>query len=87
MEKNVFIKLFRPLIESILPSAASGAQPQLRAAVDPTVKGGQFYSPFGFMQLSGSPVVLKSSKNSYSIEDAIRLWKVSEELTGVKYGW
>ena len=87
MESNVFIKLFRPLIERILPSAAAGALPQLRAAVDPMVKGGQFFGPSGFMQLSGSPVVIKSSKNSYRTDDAVRLWDFSEELTGVKYEW
>jgi NAD(P)-dependent dehydrogenase (short-subunit alcohol dehydrogenase family) len=87
MEKNVFVRLFRPLIERMLPSAESGALPQLRAAVDQTVIGGQFFGPSGFMELAGSPVVLKSSKNSYNTEDAIRLWKVSEELAGVKYKW
>jgi NAD(P)-dependent dehydrogenase (short-subunit alcohol dehydrogenase family) len=87
MEKNVFVRLFRPLIERMLPSAESGALPQLRAAVDPTVIGGQFFGPSGFMQLAGSPVVLKWSKNSYSTEDAVRLWEVSEELTGMKYKW
>lgn len=87
MEKNVFVRLFRPLIERMLPSAESGALPQLRASVDPTVKGGQFFGPSGFMQLAGSPVVLKSSKNSYNIDDAVRLWEFSEELTGVKYKW
>jgi NAD(P)-dependent dehydrogenase (short-subunit alcohol dehydrogenase family) len=86
MEKNVLVRILRPLIERVLPSAASGALSQIRAEVDPSAKGGQFYGPSGFMQLSGLPVLVSSSITSYNTDDAQRLWQISEELTGVKFG-
>jgi NAD(P)-dependent dehydrogenase (short-subunit alcohol dehydrogenase family) len=63
-----------------------GALPTLRAATDPTAAGGDYYGPNGFLQMRGYPKrvnVVKRAKNS---RDAARLWKISEELTGVRYG-
>lgn len=33
-----------------------GALPQIRAAVDPGVKGGEYYGPGGFGEMKGYPV-------------------------------
>ena len=85
LEGSLFVRLLRPLIVKILPTAASGALPIIRAAVDAEVKGGEFYGPSGFLQLSGSPVKVRSSQNSYNHEDAQKLWEVSEVLTGVSF--
>ena len=85
LEGSLFVRLLRPLIVKILPSAANGALPIIRAAVDGQVKGGEFYGPSGFLQLSGSPVRVESSRSSHSYEDSVKLWGISERLTGVKY--
>jgi NAD(P)-dependent dehydrogenase (short-subunit alcohol dehydrogenase family) len=66
-------------------SAADGALPTLRAATDPSVTGGQFYGPGGFVGLVGPPVVVKSTKKSHDTEVQRKLWTVSEQLTGVAY--
>ncbi len=87
MEGNIIVRILRPFIEMVLPSAASGALPQIRAAVDTKVRGGQFYGPSGFLQLAGSPVLVRSSNLSYNTDDAQILWQFSEELTGVKFGF
>jgi hypothetical protein len=62
-----------------------GALPQIRASVDPHVKGGEFYGPNGFMELKGYPVKVQSNSRSHNTEDARKLWEVSERLTGVKF--
>ena len=84
-EGKFLFKLFRPLIKMVLPNPKSGALSQLRAAVDASVKGGDFYGPSGFFQLGGHPVLVKSTKASHNLENAQKLWSLSEELTGVKY--
>ncbi len=66
-------------------SAAQGALPGIRAAVDPEVKGGQYYGPDGPREQRGDPVLVQSSQASHNEDDAKRLWQISEELTGVEY--
>jgi NAD(P)-dependent dehydrogenase (short-subunit alcohol dehydrogenase family) len=81
-----YIRLFKPiLVRLTTQSAAMGALPTIRAAVDPDVTGGQYYGPKGFLQLRGHPVVVNSNKASHNMADAQRLWRVSEQLTGVCY--
>lgn len=69
----------------ITQKAEYGALPQIRAAVDPRAEGGSYYGPNGFNQMKGDPVVVESSKASHDKEDAMKLWAVSERLTGVNY--
>jgi NAD(P)-dependent dehydrogenase (short-subunit alcohol dehydrogenase family) len=70
----------------VLNSPELGALPTLRAATDPAVKGGQYYGPDGFRELRGYPVLVSSTKQSQDVAIQQRLWKVSEELTGVTFG-
>jgi NAD(P)-dependent dehydrogenase (short-subunit alcohol dehydrogenase family) len=77
--------VFRIVAPLITQDAAGGALPQLRAATDPSVQGGQYYGPSGIAQSQGSPVVVGSSKKSHDPDRQRRLWAVSEELTGVTY--
>jgi hypothetical protein len=69
----------------IAQDAAAGALPQLRAATDPGVHGGQYYGPDGLGEMRGHPKVVSSSAKSHEVEGQRRLWAVSEELTGVVY--
>jgi NAD(P)-dependent dehydrogenase (short-subunit alcohol dehydrogenase family) len=73
---------FKPLE---LQGADMGALPTLRAATDPTVLGGQYYGPDGFVGMRGFPKVVGSSAKSHDTDTQRRLWTVSEELTGVTY--
>jgi NAD(P)-dependent dehydrogenase (short-subunit alcohol dehydrogenase family) len=81
-----YVKPLLPLIQRTQQSAAMGALPTLRAAVDPQVRGGQYYGPGGWMGMRGCPVVVRSSKTSHNTADARKLWRLSEELTGVTFG-
>jgi NAD(P)-dependent dehydrogenase (short-subunit alcohol dehydrogenase family) len=81
--RSVF-SVVEPLIAQ---DAAIGALPQLRAATDPGVLGGQYYGPDGFGEVRGYPKVVSSSAKSHDVEVQKRLWNVSEELTGVVYAF
>ena len=70
----------------LFQSPRMGALPTLRAATDPTVRGGQYYGPGGFAEQRGYPKCVQSSAQSHDEELQRRLWMVSEELTGVNYG-
>ena len=80
-----FLKVIQSLQARLLPSAAMGALPTLRASVDETVKGEQYYGPDGFIEQSGYPVVVESNQASHNLEDARKLWRISMRLTGVSY--
>ena len=79
------LKMLQPLMGLMLQSAAMGALPGIRAAVDPTVSGGQYFGPDGSKERSGYPVVVFSNEASHNLEDALQLWEISEKLTGVYY--
>ena len=66
-------------------TAAMGALPVLRAATDSGVLGGQYYGPRGFFGARGYPTLAESSRRSHDTAIQRRLWKVSEELTGVTF--
>jgi AcrR family transcriptional regulator len=65
-------------------SVQMGARPALRAAVDPSARGGQFYGPHRRFD-TGYPAQVESSARSRDVADQARLWEVSEQLTGVCY--
>lgn len=79
------LKILQPLMGLMLQSAAMGALPSIRAAVDSSVSGGQYFGPNGSKERSGYPVVVLSNENSHNLEDALQLWEISEKLTGVSY--
>lgn len=79
------VKILKPIFGGILQSAAMGALPIIRAAVDPHTNGGQYYGPDGKNERSGFPVVVSSSEASHNQADAHKLWEISEELTGVTF--
>jgi NAD(P)-dependent dehydrogenase (short-subunit alcohol dehydrogenase family) len=80
-----FLKPIRPLMGVFFQSAAMGALPSIRAAVDSSVIGGQYFGPDGSGERSGFPVVVKSNPASHNLDDARKLWEISEELTGIQY--
>jgi NAD(P)-dependent dehydrogenase (short-subunit alcohol dehydrogenase family) len=65
--------------------AVMGALPTLRAATDPAATGGAYYGPDGLLQLTGFPVLVRSSGRSQNAEAQRRLWAESEKLTQVTY--
>jgi NAD(P)-dependent dehydrogenase (short-subunit alcohol dehydrogenase family) len=62
-----------------------GTLPILRAATDPSVKGGEYFGPTKMDERRGYPELVRSSDKSYDKELAGKLWKVSEKLTQFNY--
>lgn len=78
----LFDGIFVPLLGQ---SPEDGALPTLRAATDPGARGGEFYGPGGITGMRGRPRAVRSSAKSYDRAVQLRLWQVSEDLTGVSY--
>ncbi|WP_440121466.1 oxidoreductase [Tenacibaculum sp. Ill] len=57
-----------------------GILPQLRAATDLDVKGGEFYGPGGWRNLRGYPVLDKIYEKALDEKNNKKLWQLSEEL-------
>ena len=62
-----------------------GALPTLYAATAPDARAGEYYGPHGFMEMRGYPVQVDTTDEAKDREVAQRLWKVSEEMTGVQF--
>ncbi len=73
------------MIHFLSQDAASGALPSLYAATSPDAKSGAYYGPSGSFELKGTPTVAKKSRRAIDEATATRLWRISEELTGVTY--
>jgi NAD(P)-dependent dehydrogenase (short-subunit alcohol dehydrogenase family) len=66
--------------------APSGALPTLYAATSPDAVGDGYYGPNGFMEMTGRGVTTaRRSKRARDVDAAVRLWSMSEALTGVSY--
>lgn len=83
VEDKWWFKLLSPLMGVMAQDATRGALPQIRAAVDPEVKGGQYYGPHKGMK--GDPVLVESNGSSHDTESAKKLWEVSENITGISF--
>ena len=80
------LKLGMLLLAPLLAQdAAHGALPTLYAAVAPEARGGGYYGPDGFQELTGYPHDAKVPKRAQDVEVAKRLWSAAEKLTGVPF--
>ncbi|WP_190079081.1 oxidoreductase [Streptomyces longisporoflavus] len=66
---------------------ADGALPQLYAATDPTVEGGQFIGPGGMAELRGAPARVQLAPVAADPDTGRRLWELSEQLTDVRFAF
>ena len=79
---SLFFRVLNPIFSQ---KVSGGVLPTLRAAVDPDAKSGDYFGPSGFQEMKGNPMIVKSNEMSHNMENAKRLWAISEELTAVKY--
>ena len=66
-------------------SAAQGALPLLFAALAPEAEGGGYYGPDGFQEIRGGVSASRVMPQAADAAACVRLWGVSERLTGVKF--
>jgi NAD(P)-dependent dehydrogenase (short-subunit alcohol dehydrogenase family) len=83
--RSMFSPRLRPLTFWLMQSAQVSALSLVRAAVDPDVRGGEYYGPGGLFECTGAPVRAESSARSHDVDAQQRLWAVSERLTDVTY--
>lgn len=67
-------------------TAASGALPTLRAALDPEAKSGDYFGPSGPFEIGGAAILVHPAKRAEDEAVARQLWERSVELTGVDFG-
>ncbi|MFT4526842.1 MAG: NAD(P)-dependent dehydrogenase (short-subunit alcohol dehydrogenase family) [Bacteroidia bacterium] len=77
--------LATPLMPLVTHKPKYAALPTLMAALDENVIGGDFYGPTGFNEMKGEPGKAFSTAYSKKRDEAEKLWKMSEELTGEKF--
>ncbi len=75
----------KPLSKLFSQNSQMGALPTLRAAADPTVTGGEYFGPSGFMEQRGHPQLVQANAAANDLSVAARLWDVTIELTGVPF--
>jgi NAD(P)-dependent dehydrogenase (short-subunit alcohol dehydrogenase family) len=66
-------------------TAEMGALPTLYAAGAPDVRGGEYFGPDRMFETWGHPKRVRSNARSHDRADQERLWRVSEQLTGVGF--
>lgn len=71
------------LSKIIAQSVYMGALPALRAATDTDTKPKTYYGPKYFIR--GYPKIEKLKQNALNPKASIKLWSVSEKITGIKY--
>jgi NAD(P)-dependent dehydrogenase (short-subunit alcohol dehydrogenase family) len=85
MARNPVGKLAMRLANLVVgQSAAMGALPTVRAAVDPDAPGAGYYGPSGPAEARGHPHLVGRRSAALNAELAQRLWEVSADLTGVE---
>ena len=86
--KKPLYKIGMAIANSIMSQSTSmGALPEIRASVDPLVKGGDYFGPGGFQEWKGYPIKVKSNDASYDLKGAEKLWEISEKLTKINYNF
>ncbi len=83
VEGRFIFRLIKPIISSFMMEQDKGALSQIRASVDPAVKGGDYYGPHKNMR--GWPIKVESNEASHNIKVAQELWEVSEKETDQVY--
>jgi NAD(P)-dependent dehydrogenase (short-subunit alcohol dehydrogenase family) len=87
MEGSGFMESVMQVMNRVFSqSAEMGALPTLYAAAAQEVCSGDYIGPNAFFETWGHPKKVDSSGTSKNAEDARRLWEISEQLTGVRFG-
>ncbi|GAA0983848.1 hypothetical protein GCM10009555_056420 [Acrocarpospora macrocephala] len=69
----------------LVGTVETAALPALLAATGPDAKGSEFYGPRGRSNLGGAPARRDLWPPPRGMDDARRLWEVSEGLVGVRF--
>lgn len=76
---------FRTFLWFLFQPVAQGALPTLFAATSPNAAGGAYYGPDKLGETRGAPTLAKVPAKAADVRAAVRLWNLSEQLTGATY--
>jgi NAD(P)-dependent dehydrogenase (short-subunit alcohol dehydrogenase family) len=82
---SIFRKLTKNIEGVIGQEARMGALPQLYAATETDIPGGAYVGPDGFGEWRGYPKLVNANEHAKNLEDAKKLWQISEVLTKVNF--
>jgi NAD(P)-dependent dehydrogenase (short-subunit alcohol dehydrogenase family) len=83
--KNVELAITKVMNAILGQSAAQGALPQIAACSWQNIHSGDYLGPRGLLEARGKPKKVKMNKLAQDSELAKRVWRASEELTGVTF--
>ena len=78
-------RVMKALMGIVAQPASMGALPTLYAATHPDLRGGEFIGPDGPGNTKGYPVLTNDAARLFRHDLAVKLWEVSEAMTGVRY--
>jgi len=84
-ERNVRGAALRLLGNLVSQSAAAGALPVLRAAMDPGIGSGDYIGSVGPFELKGPAGPVPAPDAAHDAASAERLWALSEEWVGLRF--
>lgn len=84
-ELNRHSKIMTVLSNIFTQNAQMGALPTLYAAIEPKVKGGEYFGPSNFFETFGYPKPSKIAKHTFDKAVRLKLWQVGEAACGVKF--
>ena len=70
----------------LIGTVDSAGLPALHAATSSQAQGGRFYGPGGLGNVGGAPAEQRLYRPLRSIDDTERVWRVSQEISGVAFG-
>ena len=82
---NLIRKFTRNIENVIAQDAQMGALPQIYAATETNVPGGAYVGPDGFGEWRGYPKLVNANAHAKNLDDAKKLWQISEVLTKVNF--
>ncbi|HXI87453.1 MAG TPA: oxidoreductase [Parvularculaceae bacterium] len=82
---KAFGALSKPFNAMLAQKAAKGAIPTVLCAAGKDAKPGHYYGPKGFYEMKGPVRQAQISDPARSERNAVRLWEISEKLTGVRW--
>lgn len=78
-------RVMSPLMRMFFQPAEQGVLPILFAATSPQAQPGGYYGPSKWNEMKGPPAPARIPKQALDEAVAVRLWDVSQQLTGVTY--
>lgn len=75
----------RTFLWFLFQPVSQGALPTLFAATSPQAKAGAYYGPDRLGETRGYPALSKIPKQAMDAAAALRLWSISEDLTGLRF--